>query len=587
LVPPKLSRRLILVGVGVVVMLVVAGLAAYSYSKLSSARDDLQLAADNAAALQVALTNGDQPRAESELAQLRSRIGSAQSALDNPLLSIGAKTPVLGRNITAVRTVASAVGSVADDALPPLVEVAEQFNGKTFNPRNGKIDVKAIAKLTPNIAESSRAIQAANVKIQGVDASSLLSQVQGPVRDAQDKINVAADIARRASIATKVVPQMLEGKHTYLLIFQNNAEIRATGGLPGAYAELKVDNGRISLGRQGAGASMGDLPGPVVPISSEERKLFDTKLASDFRDINFTPDFPRAAQIGAGIYKKEKGRTVDGVLSLDPVTLSYLLKGIGPVQLEDGTQLGADNAIDVLLNDAYVKYPDPLKQDAFFASAAQKIFDKVLAGAGDPTTLLKSLSRATSERRVAVWVKDKSVQRELANTAVAGALPVGRSARPALGFYLNDATGAKMEYYLEYGVTAKSATCTDAGVQTYKSEMTLHSIAPADSSSLPKSIQGPGFGAVPGSMLMNLYLYGPDAGAIKNVTIDDKETTFTRGKHDGRPVVIVTVQVDPGKTVTVQSTATSGKDQRGAAAVAVTPSVVPGKTLTSVKSSCL
>jgi hypothetical protein len=103
---------------------------------------------------------------------------------------------------------------------------------------------------------------------------------------------------------------------------------------------------------------------------------------------------------------------------------------------------------------------------------------------------------------------------------------------------------------------------------------------------LPKAIQGPGFGAVPGSMLMNLYLYGPDGGAIKSVTIDDKKTTFSRGKHDGRPVAIVTVQVDPGKTVAVQSTAMSGKGQRGAAVVAVTPSIVPGKALSSVKSSC-
>ncbi|VXB52973.1 DUF4012 domain-containing protein [Aeromicrobium sp. 9AM] len=584
--PSKLSRRMVLVGAEVVVVFVVVGLAAYSYGKLSSARGDLNLAADDAAALQAALTAGDQSRAETELAQLRSHIGSAQSSLHSPLLSIGAKTPVLGKNITAVRTVASAVGSVADDGLPPLVEVAEQFSAKTFNPRNGRINVRAIARLTPNISSAAAAIQAASVRLQAIDTSSLMGQVQGPVRDAQDKIKVAANIAHRASIATKVVPQMLDGEHTYLLIFQNNAEIRATGGLPGAYAELKVDNGRIGLGKQGAGSSMGELPGPVVPISSEERKLFDTKLASDFRDINFTPDFPRAAQIGADIYKQEKGRTVDGVLSLDPVTLSYLLKGVGPVDLEDGTALRTDNAVDVLLNDAYVKYPDPVKQDTFFASAAREIFDRVLTGAGDPTSILKLLSRAASERRVAVWAKDTSVQRELANTALAGTLPVGKSARPALGFYLNDATGAKMEYYLQYSVTAKSVTCTDAGVQTYESEMRLHSIAPADSSSLPKSIQGPGFGAVPGSMLMNLYLYGPDAGAIKRVTIDDKSTTFTRGTHDGRPVVIVTVQVDPGKTVTVQSTTMSGEGQRGGAAVAVTPSVEPGKTLTSVKSSC-
>lgn len=566
--------------------IVIAGFGVLAYQSLSSARDDLNLATTDASELQDALTAGDQDRARAELTGLQTNVHSAQSTLDSAVLSLAAKAPFIGKNVKAVRTVTSAVATVADDGLPPLVDVADKFNAKTFNPQGGRIDIASLTALTPNLTASSEAILRADAEIQSVDASSLLSQLRDPVTDAQAKIADAAEIATRATTASRVVPQILGGNGTYLLVFQNNAEIRATGGLPGAYAVLDIDDGSIKLGAQGTGGSLGELPASVTPLTAEEDKLFTDLLVTDFRDVNFTPDFPRAAEIASAIVKDEKGLDVDGVLSVDPVTLSYLLEGIGPVELEDGTRLTADNAVDSLLNGVYVNYPDGKEQDAFFASATQKIFDKVLSGAGDPTALLKALTKATNERRVALWSKDADVTKAIAGTPLAHELPTGDAASPALGFYLNDATGAKMQYYLDYSVAGKAAKCTDAGAQSYTSEMTLRSTAPADSASLPVSIRGPGFGAEPGSMLMNLYLYGTNGGTIDSVEIDNEETTFTRATHEGRPVVILTIQVDPGQTVTVQSKLTSGAGQTGSTVVTSTPSIVPGASVQTWKSAC-
>lgn len=583
----KSNRRkwVILAGVVGLVAVVVAGLGLYAYSKLSSARDDLNLATADASALQDALTAGDQVSAKTKLADLQGHVGSAASSLDSSVLSLAAKTPYLGKNIKAVRTVSSAVGTVANEGLPPLVDVADKFNAKTFNPKGGRIDIDALAALNPALTKSSAAIDKADEQIRSIDASSLLGQLQDPVSDAQDKIGNAASIASRATVASRVVPEMLEGKHTYLLLFQNNAEIRATGGLPGAFAGLQVDNGTVKLVGQGAGGDYGERPRNATPLSAEESKLFSTKMVRDFRDVNFTPDFPRAAEIAAAFIKNERGVDVDGVLSIDPVTLSYMLEATGPIDLEDGTRLTADNAVEVLLNGVYVNYPEPDKQDAFFASATDKIFDKVLSGAGDPTALLNALTRATNERRVSLWTPDKAITKDIAGTRIANALPTGKEDSPAIGFYLNDATGAKMQYYLNYGVKGEATKCKD-GVQSYATEMTLQSTAPADSATLPESIRGPGFGAEPGSMLVNLYLYGPDAGKISTVRIDNEPTTFTRAKHDGRPVIILTIQLDPGKTVTVQSSIASGKGQSGDTTVSSTPSIVPGASVQTWKSAC-
>jgi len=585
----KRSKRPLYIALGLIVVvgIVIAAIGALAYSKLSSARDDLNRASDNASQLRAALTAGDQAKASNALQQMQTNVRSAESSLDSSVLSLAEKAPVIGKNVKAVRTISSAVGSVAEDGLPPLVDVADKFNGKTFNPKDGTINIAALAELTPSLTTSSKSIAAANRQIQSVDASSLLSQLRGPVTDAQDKIGDAATIAKRATVASRVVPQMLQGKHTYLLIFQNNAEIRATGGLAGSYAGLEVDNGNIKLVGQGSGGSLGGLPADAIAPTQEELALFGENLVRDFRDVNFTPDFPRAAEIASAIVKNENGTDVDGVISLDPVTLSYLLKGIGPVKLADGTNLTSENAVDVLLNNVYVNYPVNADQDAFFEGATKQIFDKVIAGAGDPTATLTALTKGTQEGRVSVWVKDPAINAEIADTPLAHDLPTGDAASPALGYYLNDATGAKMQYYLKSTVTGSSTKCSEDGVQSYTTEVSLTSSAPADAASLPESIQGPGFGAVPGTMLMNLYVYGPAGGAIESVSFDGEDTeSFQRQTHDGRPVAQITVQVDPGKTVKVGAKVISGAGQKGSTEVSTTPSIVPGPSVQTWKSSC-
>lgn len=586
--PPKDTKRrkrIILGAIGVVVV-VLAGVGVYTYTQLSSARDDIDQARTSATELQTALESGDQVAAQRSLVSLQQSIGDADSTLGSALFSAVAKLPVYGKNIDAVRTVTSTLERVADTGLPPLVGIADQFNGKTFNPQDGAIDVEAIAAIGPNVAESAEVISEASTDLASIDASSLMGSLQGPVEDVQDKLGHAAEVAQRASQASQIVPQMLSGKHRYLLIFQNNAEIRATGGLPGAYAVLEVDDGEISLGQQGAGAALGNLPYEATPISDEETELFDTKLVSDFRDINFTPDFPRAAEIGTAILAREQNIEVDGVLSVDPVTLSYVLQALGPIALDDGSTLTSENAVDVLLNGVYVTYPDPDTQDAFFASATSKIFDQVLSGGGDPTALLKALTRATNERRVQVWTKDSAITNQLGNSALAGKLPLGEDAKNSLGFYMNDATGAKMQYYLDYDIAAKATKCSDAGAQTYQTVTTLTSTAPADSANLPESIRGPGFGAQPGSMLMNLNVYAPDAGEVTELTIDGEETVSFELTQEGRGVQLVTVQLDPGQTVTVESTIKSGPDQRAATQLLATPSINSGSKSSTIRSAC-
>ena len=129
------------------------------------------------------------------------------------------------------------------------------------------------------------------------------------------------------------------------------------------------------------------------------------------------------------MWKAEQGQTVDGVLSADPVALSYLLEGTGPVGVPGGTKLSAANAVDLLLSEVYRTQPDAELQNVFFAAAARAVFDAVASGKGDPAALLEGLTRSANEGRVFAWSAEPREQQLLAET-------VARRRRPERGGFL-------------------------------------------------------------------------------------------------------------------------------------------------------
>ena len=190
---------------------------------------------------------------------------------------------------------------------------------------------------------------------------------------------------RRPASAAELLPSMLgaDGPRTWLLLFQNNAELRSLGGMPGATAVITADNGHLALTGQGtrsfrASTSRSSISRP------ELLGLYGERPAVWFSGTTILPDFAEAAPIAREMWRREHGVEADGVISLDPVALSYMLRATGPITLPTGETLTSDNAVDVLLNEVYLKYPDPVDQNAVFASAAATVFTAFTSGAADP-----------------------------------------------------------------------------------------------------------------------------------------------------------------------------------------------------------
>lgn len=539
------------------------------------ARDSLQAVAADFESLAGDLKAGDEAGARASLESAQAAAADARENTRGPGWWLTARLPGVGDDIEAVRTVADVTDRLASDVLPPVVDASEKLDPRKLRPRNGRVALAPIEKIAPSVVRADQHLQAQTDRVAALDVAELNPELAGPVGLMQTKLGEASALSTKAAKAVQLLPSMLgaDGKRSYLVLFQNNAEIRSTGGIPGAYAVLTAKNGRLEMTQQGdAAGSLGHFDKPALPLTAEERALFTDRLGTYPQDVNFTPDFPRTAELATAMWEaRNPGRRLDGVASADPVALSYLLRGTGPIPLVAGQQLTADNAVQLLLNQIYLVEEDPSVQNGYFAGAARKVFDALAAGQGDAAGVLGGLSRAGSERRLLVWSRHEQEQRLLDDTRLGGALPVEPDTSPFVGVYLNDGTAAKMQYYLDHDVTVKPVSCNPEERQELRVTLTLTSNAPKNAAELPTYLRGAGASVEPGHMRVSTYLYAPTEGWIDTSAVDGEEQPLEEYEHLGHDVGYRTVDIAPGEQRQLTFTVMGGTDQPGPVDLRVTP----------------
>lgn len=575
--------RVLLVVLGIVVLLLL--LFAFQAYRASSS---LRLAASQAELLQNQIVAGDDVAAKDTLASLQESADRAQGLTDGPLWDIGSKVPFFGKNVKAVQTVSRVVDDVAADAMPPVVALSKQINLDTFSPRDGKVDLEAINEIAPSVATVDKALTAAQRELDGIDAESLLVPLRGPVGTIQFKIDSAKSAADSGDLAARLLPPMLGegGTRRYLLMIQNNAEIRSTGGIAGSYAILKAKGGKLTMGFQGSIQDLKQFSEPVLPLTKNEARVFAPTLVTNLLDSNITPDFPRTGEIAKAMVEKGLDVKVDGVISVDPVALSYLLAGTGPVKIKGGPVLDQTNAVDLLLNKTYTLLSDRDLQDAVFKTAARSIFDVVKKGRGEPRLVIDGLVRSAEENRLLVWSSHQKEQDLLQPSALSGELSGNGGRTPHVGLYIGDAASTKMEYYLDYQTNVIAGRCLAGDIQELSTTTELTSNAPSDAAKLPKAVTGNGLFTPRGTMRLVLRFYSPYAGGFTDVRVNGKSQTVYADTHRGRNVTKVVLTVDPQQTYTITTNMISGRGQDLDGVFSTTPGARSTQNDVPIKSAC-
>lgn len=495
--------------------------------------------------------------------------------------------PVVGGDASAIRTAADTGDALVHGALRQLVAGADWRLADRLTPRHGRMDLHALRALAPTVRSVAGEFTSAQQRLGQVDAAGLSGFLRGRFESLRGQVDQAAVALAAADRAVRVLPHILgaHGPQTWLLVFDNNAEVRATGGMPGAAALVRTDHGRITLGQQATAGDFPVLKRPVIPLTRAERAIYDVHPGIYWQDANFTPEFPRSAEIWAARWRQRFGQRVDGVASVDAVTLSYLLRATGPVTV-DGVRLTAADASSELLHRVYARLRVAAAQDAFFRDVARAMFHTVTTGVAHPSVLLGAIAQAVDEGRVHAHSFDPQVQRVVDPTMLAGNLDVHAGPHPQLGLWLNDATGSKMSWYLRTTTRVTSQRCV-AGRQTLTATTTFRSTAPRDAARLTPYITGGGnYGTARGHQLVLARVYGPVGGALRGFRFAGRAVKVPTVDDRGRPVATTVVDLAPGQATRMTWQVTTGPHQPAATVLTQGPGMQARPARTTIRSSC-
>lgn len=551
----RIIRASVLGGGGALLLL---ALLAHSVGRT---RDDLSVTRAGLRTAQMAVQQGRLDSGRRDLHTAADRAQDARRRTGGVLWSLLTHVPGLGGTARELRGLSRAVAELSNDVVPPLLDAAGGAQGANGSETyTGRIDTAAVSRLAP-------VLQAADPRCARVDRElrALQHGGVGAVRSAHDELTATVDQLcrqlRDASAAAQVMPSLL-GAHRpqkILVLSQNLAEARATGGLVAAYALLTADDGRITVDNTGGDLDLADAPRPVIDLGAE----FDQRYAplgalQGWRSANLTPDVPSAGAILGALARSVYAVHLDAVVFADPVSLARLLDATGPVPLPGLPDVTGANATTFLLHDIYERFPR-VDQKGYRSAINQRVLhgviDKLRTRGGSLRGMLTAFRDSAADGHLSVWAADSRLEAVLGTARLGGALP---RTGPLLSVVTQDAGGSKLDYYVQrdvsYVATARHFGATGRLEESATVTITLTSKAPA--SGLPRYVTyradlPDGRVDPPGQQLSLIGVYLGPGARFTDALLDGRPAGLAQGTEKGLTVISGSLTLDPGQSRTL------------------------------------
>lgn len=282
--------------------------------------------------------------------------------------------------------------------------------------------------------------------------------LRGRVNDLSLRLDVYSNLANKAKTAALLLPSLtsLDGQKTYLVLLQNNLELRPTGGFIGSYARIVFDHGRLSSIKVDDIYNLdGALKELIEPPLELKQDLGQDRLF--LRDSNFDPDFPTSAKVAQLFYKKEAGENIHGVFAVDLSASSKLLSAVGGVDLVDyGEHIDGTNLFAKAIEHAEVGFfPGSQAKRNWLTALSNELFNKVFfLSKQDWPAIIEALGQGLDEKHILLYFSDPNLLSYGASEDWVGLMP--RQAKARLGesedfLAVNEANFGvnKANYYLE------------------------------------------------------------------------------------------------------------------------------------------
>lgn len=301
--------------------------------------------------------------------------------------------------------------------------------------------VRILNKSLPYLDKIESNLNKAADRVRGIDTNKYPDKLKG--KTIKKNLEVAKNFILGAAVAVKegkpailVAPEALgvSSIKNYLLLFQNDKEIRPTGGFLTAFATLTINNGQVSattsddiyrLDEKLLNVCLTKIcpltpPAPIVKYLPEVSGK--ARSAWSMRDSNISPDLPSAAGEFERMYKLlGEGLPFDGIIYIDSQVVEELIEVTGPIDVL-GTTYSAEidkrcncpNVIYELESYAEIAAKGEKDRKAILGVLMQQILAKsVGADVEKLPQLIETIARLANHKHAMFYMHDEATQKAL------------------------------------------------------------------------------------------------------------------------------------------------------------------------------
>jgi len=507
--PRRPRRRGVIIAIAAAAAAIVAALLLTAVVALG-VRDELERGRAELLSGRVALLAGKLDEAVTDFDEARGRFEVASDRAGSWPGAISARVPILGRTIDVMGALADAASRSAGAISQVAGGIADIPGGVDglISP-DGALSVDDAARVEQLLAAAEEDTAEALHSVRSSPSGFLPGPVSHARREAIEELEETRDLMGSARALAGTFPAFAgeTGTRRYLFFAENPAELRGTGGLWGAFALVRAQDGRFTVSGFRPVQALPVLPPEEVPVPFPEyrRNYGQYGAPAYWININMTPDFPSAARVALAAWEATGRPPLDGVITADPFALRELLLVTGSVQTPiRGLRVTADGVVPFLTNGAFARFSDPVTRKVVLGETARAVVDRFLAIDGRTMPRLRALTRAAAAGHLKVFSSDPSVQAAFARAGVDSALHADGGDLAAV--IVNAGAGGKIDFFSTRTVR-HDVMLLPGGSETATTSVTIANDAPTTGQ--PRYVIGPHVGAAGDNIPLVAVYCGP------------------------------------------------------------------------------
>ncbi|PIR94324.1 hypothetical protein COT97_01755 [Candidatus Falkowbacteria bacterium CG10_big_fil_rev_8_21_14_0_10_39_11] len=546
------------------------------YKQLNEQKDSIISSAESAIFhLQAAsqnVTDLNPDAAKGNFAEARLSFEHAEEALNNINSYVNALIKIIpstGQYLTDAKRLTEA-GIISTDLGTQITELFNTFylqeNQSTLTEKITTLNQSLKTEIIPSVEALNNNLGPININIIPEDKQAMFVEKRQQLKLLEQDLK---ELSSFSDTLGDILGQ--DYKRRYLFAFQNNNEIRASGGFLGSLALVDIHHGEI-INIEIPGGGSYDFQGSLVKSVTSPDPLHLINPKWELQDSNWFSDFPTSAQKIEWFYENAGGPSVDGIIAINATLLESLMGNTTPIYMpEYGKTVTADNVIVETQKSVELEYDkETNKPKQFIADLAPQLLEQLFNNdKTDLIGLVKTIKQGLATKEIQTYFNNNLHQEQFAAYGWTGEMK--ETNQDYLSVINSNIAGGKTDLYINQSIDHQSTIHEDGSITDTVTITREHQGNISDLFTGVRNVNYLRVYVPEGSILISADGFNPPPSELfklpeehfqpdqllsdkeSNKRIDEASSTVVY-TQDNKTVFANWTQTDPGETTTVTLT---------------------------------